>query len=188
LPQGKCYLAATVSDLRKIIDNHGGDADANPVVLCEDKIVWYNPDKVSGTCKCTSRGPRHHSDFSQVPMPTSWFREEAWKRNFPPFDLYDLADDAAVVFGHNKNLPYQVPDTGDPKTSKEWARNSDSSEEEQHNRRPFLSLPPALSKSSYSSFQDSGVGNSSGTMALALEKDDSSDSTTEERPQIKGSL
>jgi hypothetical protein len=45
LPKDQYYLAASVLDLKQIVKEYG-NGGADPVELCEDKTVWYNPSQI----------------------------------------------------------------------------------------------------------------------------------------------
>ncbi|KAJ6260647.1 hypothetical protein Dda_4874 [Drechslerella dactyloides] len=107
LPKDGYYLAASVDDLRKVMDVIGGEEE-NPMRLTED-IIWHTPHAIFGKCKCRGEiRARKHSDFAQVLLPTR-FRDI-----LPKNDSASLSDGGAVVFGQNRKFPWFWKDTGDP--------------------------------------------------------------------------
>ena len=110
LPQGKCYLAACVSDLKEIMDLYG-DQKSNPMKL-SDNIIWYNPDKVFGPCQCNEKARRKDYDPVQVLL------HSAFRTILPKVKPVKLKDHGAVVFGQNINYKWFFPDFGNPKQEK----------------------------------------------------------------------
>ncbi|KAE8359467.1 hypothetical protein BDV27DRAFT_168539 [Aspergillus caelatus] len=67
LPKGMYYLAASIQDLKEIMDMDG-DSEASPIVLTHN-VIWHNPD-VFATCQCEVDGQDKHSDPVQVLLPS----------------------------------------------------------------------------------------------------------------------
>ncbi|KAL1637009.1 hypothetical protein SLS58_009535 [Diplodia intermedia] len=110
VPEGRYYLAAAVSDMRKIMELDG-DPDANPMRVCES-LIWYNPVTPFGPpCSC-ERDPSPstvHPDPVQVLFPS---RMRALLPRMPPIKL---GDQGGVIFGHNLNYPeWHYGDRGEP--------------------------------------------------------------------------
>jgi hypothetical protein len=180
LPRGKYYLAASVLDLRKIMTLYG-DQDAEPMQLCRDGAVWYNPGEMFNPCKCKrGTGLRDHSDFAQVPLPSSnWFSMVFRKTIKPgPLNPILLKDAGAVVFGHNRNLKLRWNDLGDP-VEADLPIPCAQSEESQV--EPLAPLDHSAS-SSQSPFVDSGMGSSTRSPAM---EDSNSPLSTSERSYIE---
>ncbi|OXV11393.1 hypothetical protein Egran_00845 [Elaphomyces granulatus] len=106
LPKGRYYLAAGVSDLKKIM-NADGDHKANPIRI-NDSIIWHNPNMIFEHCQCTGMRRGKHSDFVQVLLPSK-FGHLLLKK-----DPVGLEDRGAVIFGHNMDFKWFWKDTGDP--------------------------------------------------------------------------
>ncbi|KAE8148897.1 nucleoside phosphorylase domain-containing protein [Aspergillus avenaceus] len=134
MPTQKYYLGASVSDLKNIMDNHGGDEEVNPIQLT-DNIFWHSPNGTFDPCQCTETIGGQHSDLGQVLL-SKPFPEEMPENGAPP-----LEDCGAVIFGHNKSLVWFRCDTEDFQES--------------------VHLPSA--NESDSDFHDSGVGRSFGS-------------------------
>lgn len=135
LPKGRSYLAASVSDLKEIMDTNG-DQKANPMKL-SDNIIWHTPCKIFEPCQCAGKIRRKHSDRVQVLLPL------VFRNVLPNENPVRLEDRGAVVFGHNVNFKWSFPDTGDPKDGE----------------------PPSPSEGSETQFADSGIGSSLGSSA-----------------------
>ncbi|KAN0073022.1 hypothetical protein V8E54_009136 [Elaphomyces granulatus] len=106
LPKDRYYLAAGVSDLKKIMDADG-DHMANPVKI-NDSIIWHNLDTTYKLCQCTTKRQKKHSDFVQVLLPSKFVHL------IPKKDPVRLEDRGAVIFGHNTDFKWFWKDTGDP--------------------------------------------------------------------------
>jgi nucleoside phosphorylase len=130
LPKGRYYLAAGVSDLKKIM-NADGDHKANPIKI-NDNIIWHNPDMIFEHCQCTRMGRGKHSDFAQVLLPSKF------GHLVPKRDPVRLEDHGAVIFGHNIDFKWFWKDTGDPEQGE----------------------PPSLSEEFEMQSHDSGIGSS----------------------------
>jgi nucleoside phosphorylase len=106
LPKGKYYLAAGVSDLKKIMDADG-DHKATPAKI-NDNIIWHNLDTTFKPCQCTKKRQKKHSDFVQVLLPSKFVHL------IPKKDPVRLEDRGAVIFGHNTDFKWFWKDIGDP--------------------------------------------------------------------------
>lgn len=147
LPKDRYYLAATVFDLKEIVKWYG-NGETEPVELCGDKIVWFSPSRPTKS-SCRAEKSKCQVDYSQLPVSSNFFDRILRNKDRHQFDLNELQDSGAVIFGHNKNLEFHFPDIGDP--------------EEDHELLPPAPNPgqittPSLSESSQTSFYDSGIG------------------------------
>ncbi|OXV11398.1 hypothetical protein Egran_00836 [Elaphomyces granulatus] len=123
LPKDRYYLAAGVSDLKKIMDADG-DHKANPIKI-NDSIIWHNPDTTFKSCRCTRKTQGKHSDFVQVLLPSKFVHL------IPKKDPVRLEDRGAVIFGHNTDFKWLWKDIGDPEQGESP---STSEEPETHDR------------------------------------------------------
>lgn len=113
LPPGRCYLAATVADLKDIMETEG-DSSSSPPRISEG-IVWYTPDQLFEACRCgnqaqvssSSTGHRH-SDFGQILFPSGL------ARLLPQRSPVQLDCEGAVIFGYSPLFKWIWPDTGEP--------------------------------------------------------------------------
>jgi len=111
LPTQRHYLAARVSDLRRIMDDNG-DETSNPPRLSQS-IEWHIDDGAFQPCPCTAGSNAGHHDPVQVLFPLNF------KKRFghgPSASSHSLlrASQGAVIFGHNVNRRWHWADTGDP--------------------------------------------------------------------------
>ncbi|KAL3468746.1 hypothetical protein BJX99DRAFT_269232 [Aspergillus californicus] len=107
LPTGQYLLAACVSDLKDIMEAVG-DATASPARITNE-LVWLNSDSLmAGTkCGCKYGDVDEHVDVIQVLLPHGLAQSSLTRQ---PLRL----EGGAVVFGHNKNIPWFWRDIGDP--------------------------------------------------------------------------
>ena len=105
LPTGGYYLAASISDLKEIMDMYGNQ-NANPMNIT-NSIIWHIPDKTFEPCQCISKKRRGHSDLVQVLLPSTFRKILPQKTPIP-------LQQGAVIFGHNVNFKWHWRDTGDP--------------------------------------------------------------------------
>ncbi|RSL44715.1 hypothetical protein CEP54_014572 [Fusarium duplospermum] len=133
LPAERYYLAACVSDLKEIMEDHG-DAQANPMKLCDD-VLWPVKDAAFQSCPCgtTTRSLKHYEPV-QTLFPVTF------KRVLGKKPLIELKEAGAVVFGHNINIQWHWKDFGDP-----------------------VKGDPPEEGLSLDSFQDSGLGSTLGS-------------------------
>lgn len=128
LPTKRYYLAARVSDLKEIMEDHG-DAQANPMKLCDD-VLWPVKHAAFQSCPCgaTKLSLKHYEPVQALfPM--------KFERLLGKNPLVELQDAGAVVFGHNINIHWHWKDFGDP-----------------------VKGDPPVEGSSTASFEDSGLG------------------------------
>ncbi|KAK6811024.1 hypothetical protein RU639_013191 [Aspergillus parasiticus] len=111
LPKSMYYLAASIQDLKEIMDMDG-DSEANPIVLAHN-ITWHNPD-IFGTCQCEVKGEEKHSDLVQVLLPSDLKTGSLNNHQVP------LEPRGAVIFGHNENFGWFWKDTGYPERREPW--------------------------------------------------------------------
>ncbi|RTE75703.1 hypothetical protein BHE90_009827 [Fusarium euwallaceae] len=107
LPTERYYLAARVSDLKEIMEDHG-DAQANPMKLCDD-VLWPVKNAAFQSCPCgtTTQSLKHYEPV-QTLFPMS-FKHLLVKK-----PLVELKETGAVVFGHNINIHWYWKDFDDP--------------------------------------------------------------------------
>ncbi|KAJ3454413.1 hypothetical protein MRS44_018307 [Fusarium solani] len=133
LPAERYYLAACVSDLREIMEDHG-DAQLNPMKLC-DNVLWLVKHAAFQSCPCgtTTQSLKHYEPVQALfPM--------TFKHLLRKKPLAELQEAGAVVFGHNINIHWHWKDFGDP-----------------------VKGDPPEEGSSSDSFEDSGLGSSLGS-------------------------
>ncbi|KAI8649720.1 hypothetical protein NCS55_01434300 [Fusarium keratoplasticum] len=107
LPAERYYLAACVSDLREIMEDHG-DAQLNPMKLC-DNVLWLVKHTAFQPCPCgtTTQSLKHYEPVQALfPM--------TFKHLLRKKPLAELQEAGAVVFGHNINIHWHWKDFGDP--------------------------------------------------------------------------
>ncbi|GMG26465.1 unnamed protein product [Aspergillus oryzae] len=122
LPKDMYYLAASIHDLKEIMDMDG-DSEANPIVLAHN-IIWHNPD-IFGSCQCEVEGQEKHSDLVQVLLPS------ALKKGLLSNHQVPLEARGAVIFGHNEYSRWFWNDTGYPVVGGPWSP-SEAPENEFH--------------------------------------------------------
>ncbi|KAB8276225.1 nucleoside phosphorylase domain-containing protein [Aspergillus minisclerotigenes] len=122
LPKDMYYLAASIHNLKEIMDMDG-DSEANPIVLAHN-IIWHNPD-IFGSCQCEAEGQEKHSDLVQVLLPS------ALKKNLLSNHQVPLEARGAVIFGHNEYSRWFWKDTGYPVAGGPWSP-SEAPENEFH--------------------------------------------------------
>ncbi|KAL1626919.1 hypothetical protein SLS54_002457 [Diplodia seriata] len=108
VPEGRYYLVAAVSDMRKIMDLDG-DPDANPLKVCES-LIWYNPVNPFGPpCLCKQGPHAKHSD------PVQTFFPSHMRSILPKKPIVKLGTRGGVIFGHNLNYKeWHYGDHDDP--------------------------------------------------------------------------
>ena len=106
VPKDRYYLAACVSDLRRIMEMDG-DCEANPVRICNG-ISWFSPSAPFDACRCTRVHSRGHSDYTQMLWPTSLLKILPRREKLP------LPENGAVIFGHNVKINWRWEDMGNP--------------------------------------------------------------------------
>ncbi|KAM6513246.1 hypothetical protein FALCPG4_015696 [Fusarium falciforme] len=107
LPADRYYLAACISDLREIMEDHG-DAQLNPMKLC-DNVLWLVKHTAFQPCPCgtTTQSLKHYEPVQALfPM--------TFKHLLRKKPLAELQEAGAVVFGHNINIHWYWKDFGDP--------------------------------------------------------------------------
>ncbi|KAH8812428.1 hypothetical protein F5884DRAFT_309735 [Xylogone sp. PMI_703] len=106
LPKGEHYLAASVYDLKRIMEMDG-DQEANPMKL-NHNIIWHTTDKIFEPCQCIGKEKEEHSDLVQVLLPSTFNNIQSKKSHV------QLEDFGAVIFGHSNNFKWFWKDTGSP--------------------------------------------------------------------------
>jgi len=166
LPPNNHYLAASVSDLKDImdLDDNTIRGPFPNVMRISDGLVWHAPSRLFESCQC--RGLQaslttKHSDFIQVLFPTrlkSVLRERATGARL------EENIDGAVVFGHSNIFKWYWGDRGDPQRG----------------------VPPP-EEPVEQEFYDSGIGSSYTTgMSLAVSSEQATDDVGEEdQPEIE---
>ncbi|KAJ5364559.1 uncharacterized protein N7496_010272 [Penicillium cataractarum] len=105
LPKAMYYLAASVHDLKEIMDMDG-DSEASPMVLAHN-VIWHNP-IAFGSCQCELDGQDEHSDLVQVLLPS------AFRKRLPINHEFPLDARGAAIFGHSEYSKWSWKDTGYP--------------------------------------------------------------------------
>lgn len=137
LPKGNYYLAASVYDLRKIMEMDDGDEESNPMKLNRN-IIWHSPDQIFAPCQCLGRESGEHTDLAQVLLPSTFHNILSTKYSV------QLQDSGAVIFGNNSNFKWFWKDTGYPEQGE---------------------TPPILSEECGTGFHDSGIGSDQSSSA-----------------------
>ncbi|GES61167.1 Pfs domain protein [Aspergillus terreus] len=107
LPKGKSYLAASLADLRSVMEAYGGDPYEAPVRLTNN-LVWYTTKSTAMECRCLELQDGSHSDLAQVVLPSTLSRD--LNDSFIPCKR----DQGAVFFGFNSNHQWYWKDYGHP--------------------------------------------------------------------------
>ncbi|GCB17283.1 hypothetical protein AAWM_00168 [Aspergillus awamori] len=107
LPEGKSYLAASLADLRDIMEAYGGDPYGTPVRLT-NSLVWYMIESTAMECRCLELRGNCHSDLAQVILPSTLIRDLG-----DSFTAYK-GDKGAVFFGFNSKHQWYWKDHGKP--------------------------------------------------------------------------
>lgn len=153
LPSNKYYLAASVLDIKDIIDldDNWIRSEIPSVVHICDSLIWHVPGHLFESCHCDRRHDQEtqHSDVVQVLFPMKW--KPMLQKRLTGFRLQDNLS-GAVIFGHNSGFKWFWLDNGDPVQG-------DASSE-------------SVELEGGSEFHDSGIGSSGGirtssTSALA---------------------
>lgn len=119
LPRNKYYLAASVSDLKQIM-NDEGDEHAVPMQLSSN-IAWHNISNAFKPCHCSGIIRTSHSNRVQVLLnPRSRFGLHSGNMRV------DLRDGVAAVFGHNKLFKFFYRNLGDPREGEPSMRSEQS--------------------------------------------------------------
>jgi len=106
LPTGWYYLAASIPDIKEIMDVYGNQ-NTNPMHLTNN-IIWHIPNQIFGLCQCASNKRRAHSDLVQVLLPSTFGNILPQKNQIP------LQQRGGVIFGHNVNFKWHWRDAEDP--------------------------------------------------------------------------
>lgn len=109
VPKGMDHLAASVSDLKDILDKHGSVTAGLWQLV--DKIYWYSPDRLFEPCQCKENPAQKPCDRVQVLLPARSLRRltKNWKSPMA------LGDQGAVIFGHSRTIPLKWTDRGEVK-------------------------------------------------------------------------
>ncbi|KAH0595383.1 hypothetical protein MHUMG1_06558 [Metarhizium humberi] len=143
LPSNKYYLAASVSDIRDIIDldDNWIKSEIPSIVQICDRLLWHVPGHLFDPCRCDGRHDQEtiHADVVQVLFPVKW--KFMLRNKTTGCRLVDnLA--GAVIFGHNSGFKWYWQDNGDPVQGD--------------------ACPEPVELEAGSDFHDSGIGSSDG--------------------------
>lgn len=146
VPCGRSYLAASATDLYKIMESDG-DPYSVPMRLTHD-ILWYTSKETFAQCQCSSGADDDtHCDIAQVLLPSRLQHELSGTCSQLP------SKNGAIIFGYNNTHRWFWGDTGDPtRTPNESDRMS-----------PFTKGVRG------SQFSDSGIGKSLGSSTSIAE-------------------
>ncbi|KAI9155360.1 hypothetical protein HJFPF1_07942 [Paramyrothecium foliicola] len=129
LPIGRYYLAVTMFDMQRIVENFG-DESAEPLKATEN-LIWHCAGEAVAPCQC-QRGARlllRHHDPVQAFYPTTA------KRFLPLRGLAELSSQGAVVFGHNINW-----------SGFHWGESGGEDRPGEGNKAPLVFIRPSLSR------------------------------------------
>ncbi|KAK6828387.1 hypothetical protein PG987_011728 [Apiospora arundinis] len=161
VPCGSYYLAAGVSDVKKIIERYDGDIGVNPIKIC-DGILW--PVKPGGfrSCPCASAdGKEKHHEPVQALLPANFLMK--LKQRAP----VELANKGAVIFGQSRSISWIYGDDGDPvKSGISLPDVTDESSSAQSSTVPGSSSPSTRSSRDSASTPMSTMGTDS-TVSMA---------------------
>ncbi|KAF5633833.1 nucleoside phosphorylase [Fusarium tjaetaba] len=112
LPKGKYYIATLVSDLHKVLKEHGNCGDGH--LRLGDNLIWHSATPGSDFCKCDQLGQqmggRHRCEPVQVCFPLNLAESlESRKSKIPD------NNEGALIFGHHSLFPWFWDDIGVPK-------------------------------------------------------------------------
>jgi hypothetical protein len=113
LPEQKYYLAASVSDLNKAMENFG-DRRANPPRPVHG-LLWHCPRNPVAPCHCQGHSARNRipKAFSQHHDPVQVFYPSRSRMILRPQGPGSLDERGAVVFGHSVAWRYRWRESGD---------------------------------------------------------------------------
>ncbi|KAK6356063.1 hypothetical protein TWF718_000437 [Orbilia javanica] len=117
LPKDTYYLAASIRDLKNIMDIDVNEG-STPMRLTGN-IDWHHYIGGCEGCRSGEDGQEEHLDLVQVLLPSKFRNTSAGYKSV------QLSNDSAVIFGHNKNFKWFWKDIGDPEEGE-----PDSSSEE----------------------------------------------------------
>ncbi|KAJ5984630.1 hypothetical protein N7481_006729 [Penicillium waksmanii] len=148
LPKAMYYLAASIHDLKEIMDMDG-DSEASPMVLAHN-VIWHNP-VAFGSCQCELDGQDEHSDLVQVLLPS------AFRKRLPINHEFPLDARGAAIFGHSEYSKWSWKDTGYPEEgeSSPPSETSDAPETEFHDSGIASDTNSSAQKGSHSSVASS---------------------------------
>ncbi|KAG9508277.1 hypothetical protein J7337_001841 [Fusarium musae] len=112
LPKGKYYIATLISDLRKVLKEHGHCGDGH--LRLGNNLIWHSATSGSDFCKCDELGQqmggRHRCEPVQVCFPLNLAESlKARKKKIPDIN------EGALIFGHHSQFPWFWDDVGFPK-------------------------------------------------------------------------
>lgn len=145
LPKAMYYLAASIHDLKEIMDMDG-DSEASPMVLAHN-VIWHNP-AAFGSCQCELLDEQdYHSDLVQVLLPSAFRKRLSINHEFP------LDARGAAIFGHSEYSKWSWKDTGYPEEgeSSPPSETSEAPETEFHDSGIASDTNSSAQKGSHSS-------------------------------------
>ncbi|KAH7191793.1 uncharacterized protein B0J16DRAFT_331773 [Fusarium flagelliforme] len=112
LPKGKYYVATLISDLHKVLKEHGHCDDGH--LRLGNELIWHSVTPGSGFCKCKGLGQdtdeHDRCEPVQICLPLRLAESLKSGKNKMPDD-----NDGALIFGHHSQFPWFWDDSGDPK-------------------------------------------------------------------------
>ncbi|KAF5971617.1 Pfs domain-containing protein [Fusarium bulbicola] len=113
LPKGKYYIATLISDLHKVLKEHGHCGDGH--LRLGDNLIWHSATPGSDFCKCKELGrhmkaPHHPCEPVQVCFPLNLADSLDSRKNKMP-----ESNEGALIWGHNSQFPWFWDDIGNPK-------------------------------------------------------------------------
>ncbi|KAI1044531.1 hypothetical protein LB505_011047 [Fusarium chuoi] len=141
LPKGKYYIATLMSDLHKVLKEHGHCGDGH--LRLGDNLIWHSATPGSDFCKCKELGQyigeQHRCEPVQICFPLNLADSLESRKNRMP-----NSNEGALIWGHNSQFPWFWDDIGNPKKRQE---------------NDTLCFPRTIEKSVTLS-SDSGIGSS----------------------------
>ncbi|KAF5561822.1 Pfs domain-containing protein [Fusarium phyllophilum] len=112
LPTGKYYIATLISDLHKVLKEHGYCGDGH--LRIGDDLIWHSATPGSEFCKCKELGQqmrrRHRCEPVQICFPLNLAESLNSRKNKMPD-----SNEGALIWGHNSQFPWFWDDIGNPK-------------------------------------------------------------------------
>ncbi|KAF5984602.1 Pfs domain-containing protein [Fusarium coicis] len=141
LPTGKYYIATLISDLYKVLKEHGHCGDGH--LRLGDNLIWHSATPGSDFCKCKDLsqqlGGRHRCEPVQICFPLNLAESLNSRKNKMPD-----SNEGALIWGHNSQFPWFWDDIGNPKKRNDIQ----------------APCPPQTTQKSITLSSDSGIGSS----------------------------
>ncbi|KAH8656466.1 hypothetical protein BGZ61DRAFT_372245 [Ilyonectria robusta] len=116
LPKHKYYIATCVSDLSRVVKQHGFPDDGR--IQLSDNLIWHTPKTIFGSCQCSGALRQGRCDPVQTVFPlalSSELPKESRHSDRQRLILGPTDDKGALIFGHSPNFSWVWEDAGHPK-------------------------------------------------------------------------